>query len=374
MTASQAPITLGELATRVAQVTPCRLVGEPGTPVRSVCHPRSLEGQGCLVPAWDPEVAGELEALAASGQVVAVLAGQACEPSAGLFSGALIAERPRLALGIVLRGFARSWQPELGVDPTAWVDPSARIAASARVGAFAVVGPDSSVGERAVLHAHVSLGAGAVVGDDSVLHPGARVGDRCLLGRRVVLMPNAVVGADGFSFDSAQPGPLDGVDGDVQPWIKIPSIGHVVLEDDVELGAGSCVDRANLGSTRIGRGTKIDNLVQVGHNNDVGEHCLLCGQAGVSGSCRLGDGVVLAGQAGVIEHRKIGRQAVVLAQSAVFRHLPDGAVVFGTPARAREQWFRKQAAAGRVDSLRSRVKELEARLAALEGRGEDVSR
>ena len=366
MTAEQRPISLGELAARVDPITPCRVVGDPCTQVHAVCHPRALEERGCLVPAWDRAVAGELTRLAASHRVVALLVGEAPSVSVDGLGGVLVADRPRLALGVLLRGFVRTWRPERGVDPTARIAASARVARTARIGAFAVVGPGCDVGERAVLHDHVSLGADVVVGEDSVLHPGARVGDRCQLGRRVVLMPNSVVGADGFSFDAAGPPcPVQGA-GDVQPWVKIPSIGRVVLEDDVEVGACSCVDRANLGDTRIGRGTKIDNLVQVGHNNDVGEHCLLCGQVGLSGSCRVGDGVVFAGQSGAIEHRSIGRGAVVLAQSAAFKDVPDGAVVFGTPARPRDQWFRKKAAANRVDSLRARVAELEARLAALE--------
>jgi len=346
------PKTLGGLAARVAEVTPCRVAGDPATVIRQVCHPRDLPGPDALVPAWDPRLArlAELAEVAA-----AVLVGEDVDLPPGL--PALVAERPRLALGVVLGGFARSWQPEPGIDPTARVHASARVAETARVGAFVVVGPGCEVAEEAALHPHVSLGAGVVVGAGSVLHAGARVGDRCRLGQRVVLMPNAVVGADGFSFER----PDDG-----GPWAKIPSIGDVVLEDDVELGACACVDRANLGTTRIGRGTKIDNLVQVGHNNRLGEHCLLCGQVGISGSCEVGDGVVFAGQAGVSEHRNLGAGSVVMARAAVFRDLPDGSVVFGTPARPRAEWLRNQAAANRAGALRERVKELEARLEALE--------
>lgn len=356
-------MTLGDLAARVAQTTPCRVQGDPATSIQRICHPRSLEGPGALVPAWDVQVAGGLEGLerlAAEESVAAVLVGEDGDVPPGL--SALVARRPRLALGVVLRGFSRTWQPEPGVDPTARVAESARVAETARVGAFVVIGPGCQVGAGVVLHDHVSLGADVVVGEGSVLRAGARVGDRCRLGRRVVLMPNAVVGADGFSFER-----VDG-EGPVQEWTKIPSIGHVVLEDDVEIGAGSCVDRANLGATRIGRGTRIDNLVQVGHNNDIGEHCLLCGQVGISGSCRVGDGVIFAGQAGVSEHRTLGRDSVVMARAAVFKDLPDGSVVFGTPARPRAEWLRQQAAANRVEPLRARVRELEARLAALEAR------
>jgi UDP-3-O-[3-hydroxymyristoyl] glucosamine N-acyltransferase len=190
----------------------------------------------------------------------------------------------------------------------------------------------------------------------------------------VIVQANAVIGAAGFSYDTATPSNVDaarGLDVEpiVQPWIRIPSVGIVEVGDDVEIGAGACIDRPTLGVSRIGAGTKIDNLVQIAHHVQIGEHCLLAAQVGVAGSCVIEDGAVLGGQVGVVDHQRIGRLAVVLAGADVHSDIPPAEVVAGAPARPRWEWFRRLGAAGRVDRLRRRLDSLEARLAALEGGG-----
>ena len=362
-------MTLLALAERVRRHMPCELIGSPDTSIDAVCHPRSLRGQASLVPLFDPALADLVPQLVASRRVAALLLTDASLVPPGGRIGALVVERPRVALGAVLSYFERPHRPDVGVDPTARVHASAVVDNTARIGAFGVVGPDCVVGPRTVLHPHVTLGAAVHVGADCVLHSGVRVGDRCGLGARVVLQPNAVIGADGFGFDTPRPSSLEG--GEVQPWLKVPSLGRVVLEDDVEVGAGACVDRANLGETRIGRGSKLDNLVQVAHNVQIGEHCLFAGQVGIAGSARVGDGAVFAGQSGAKDHTSVGAGAVVMAQSGVFRDVPDGQVVFGTPARERSKALRSQAATARAAELRDTVRRLEARVADLERAADD---
>ncbi len=213
-------------------------------------------------------------------------------------------------------------RPGVGVHPSAVVDSAARIDPKACVGPLCVIGPGASVAAGAVLMASVQVGRDAVVGADSVLHPGVVVGDRCVVGRSCILHGNVVLGADGFGY---QPG--------AQGLVKVPHIGNVELGDHVEIGACSCVDRAKFGSTTIGAGTKIDNLVQIGHNCRVGKSCIICGQCGLSGSVTLGDGVVLAGSVGIADNLTIGAGARIGARSGLADDVPAGETWLGTPAQ-----------------------------------------
>jgi UDP-3-O-[3-hydroxymyristoyl] glucosamine N-acyltransferase len=194
------------------------------------------------------------------------------------------------------------------------------------------------------------------VGADCLLHPRVVVEDGCRVGDRCIIHAGTVLGSDGYGFAT-----VDGV------HHKVPQVGIVVLEDDVELGANVCVDRAALGETRIGRGTKVDNLVQIAHNVEIGEHCLLVAQSGISGSTRLGRHVVVAGQAGCSGHLTIGDGAVLVARAAAFKNVPAGTTVAGAPARPHREWLKANANLQRLDALRDRITELERRLADLEG-------
>jgi UDP-3-O-[3-hydroxymyristoyl] glucosamine N-acyltransferase len=265
--------------------------------------------------------------------------------------------QPYAAVAAVLRVFFPEPAVAPGVHPTAHVADGARVSPGATVGAFAVVGQRSVVETGAVVHPHVFVGPDCRIGEGSVLHPHVVLRERVTLGRRVIVHPGSVLGADGFGYV------FDG-----QAHRKIPQVGGVVVEDDVEIGANVTVDRATLGETVIGRGTKIDNLVQIGHNTVVGADTIIVAQAGVAGSCRIGRGVVLAGQAGIADHVTVGDGARVGSQAGVHRDVPAGAGMIGTPAMPGDAGLRALAAIGRLPELLRDVRALGRRVAALERR------
>lgn len=262
----------------------------------------------------------------------------------------LVVVNPSVALARLCTKIEQAlWpRPIPGIHATAWIGPGATVPASAAVGPHCVVEGGAVLGEKVHLQAQVFIGRGARVGEGSWLMPGVVVAAECILGRRVRLQPGVVVGSDGFGYDF--------VGGRHE---KLPQVGTVEIGDDVEIGANTTLDRARFSRTLIGEGTKIDNLVQIAHNVVVGKHCLICAQAGISGSSTLEDYVVLAGQVGLVGHITVGRGAKVGAQSGVSRDVPPGASVFGTPSLPLmlEQ---------RIIALRSKIPELFKRVAALE--------
>ena len=246
-----------------------------------------------------------------------------------------------------------------GIAPGAHIHPDAIIHPTATVMAGAMLEAHSKVGARTVIYPGVYLGPGALIGDDCRLYSNVSVAAACRVGHRVVLHSSCVVGSDGFGFAFNPEGP---------EHFKVPQVGIVRIEDDVEIGACSCIDRATFGETVIGRGTKIDNLVQIAHNVKVGPLSLLCAQAGVSGSAEIGSGVVLAGQVGVVGHIRVGDLAKVGAQSGVGQSVPDGAVVSGTPAINHAKWLRSSVAFEELSELTKEVRRLRRRVEHLEGK------
>lgn len=230
---------------------------------------------------------------------------------------------PSFALALICRDIEGTLlpKPAAGIHPTAHVEADAQVDPTASVGAFCYVGAQSKVGAGAVLESHVSLGRAASIGAGSHLFPRVVVSDYCVIGERNRLLQGCVIGADGYGYAF--------VDGAHQ---RIPQIGNVVTEPDVDVGANSTIDRARFGTTVIGAGTKIDNQVQIGHNVRIGKCCLLVGQSGVSGSAELGDGVIVAGQAGIGGHLKVGDGAIVAGASGVTRSVPAKGKVGGMPA------------------------------------------
>jgi UDP-3-O-[3-hydroxymyristoyl] glucosamine N-acyltransferase len=247
-----------------------------------------------------------------------------------------------------------------GVHPTAILEPGCVVDPTAHVGPYVVIGEGSRIGAGATLHAFVAVGRGCAVGEGAVLHPHAVLYDGTELGAAVIVHAGVVLGADGFGYATHG-----------GAHHKVPQLGRVVIEANVEVGANSTVDRATLGATRIGEGTKIDNLVQVGHNVQVGRHSILCGQAGIAGSARLGDGVVLAGQAGVAGHIQLGNRVQVAAKSAALASVEEGTAVAGIPAVEIRKWRRQTVLISRLEEMSRRLRALERRLGNTAEEGED---
>jgi len=267
----------------------------------------------------------------------------------------LVVENVEAAVAKVLGDLAEERdRPQTGVDESARVSPQAELADDVAVGLGVTIGPGTRIGAGTVIHANVCISAGVSIGANTTLLAGAVILDRCVIGSGVIVGPNSVIGADGFGYFTQQ-----GV------HHKIPHIGNVVIEDDVEIGACSCVDRAKFGSTVIGAGTKIDNLVQVAHNVQVGKGCILCAQVGVAGSAKLGAYVVAGGHAGFRDNVTIGDQVRCSAFAAVASDVPDGAVVAGIPAHDARQTFRELRALERLPELLKKVRAIEARLESL---------
>ena len=237
------------------------------------------------------------------------------------------------------------------------IHPSAAIAASAQVDPTAHIGPHCTIGERVKIGANVVLQSGNFVGDDSVLgeatnlFPNATIYSRSQIGKRVRIHSGAVIGSDGFGYVF-----------DTSFHRKVPQIGNVVIGDDVEIGSNSSVDRGALGSTVIGKGTKIDNLVQVAHNVEIGEHCILCSQVGIAGSAKLGSYCVLAGQVGIAGHLKIGNKVTVGSKAGVMHNIPDGEMWLGIPAQPDKQAKRIMIAMQRLPDLFKKIAEWEKKL------------
>ena len=243
------------------------------------------------------------------------------------------------------------------VHPSAVIDPSAQIAENVWIGACAVIGPSSRIEEGVRIYPNVTIYEDVSIGKDSIIHSGAVIRERSQLGQRVIIHNNAVVGCDGFGYAKDEQ----------RSWLKIPQTGRVVIEDDVEIGAGTTIDRASVGESRIGRGTKLDNLVQIGHSCSIGEDSLLCAQVGLAGSSHIGSRVILAGQAGVAGHLTIGDDVVLTAKSATSHDVPAGKVISGIPAFDNKEWLRSTAAYRRLGEMQRRIRELEKKLESKEG-------
>ena len=339
----------------IAEALKADLAGDGELVVEGVNHPAAA-GPRDLALALEETALAALGASAA--QAAIVLRGS--ETPARL-RAVLTVDHPRYALASLTRLFASAPHATTGIHPTAVVDPSAVIEEPASIGPFVQIGPGARIGRGTVILAHVTIGAHARIGAEALLHPGVRIGERVEIGDRAILHNNASIGADGFSFAIPEPGspPPAGA-----PRIsRIASLGTVILGPDVEVGANSCIDRGTIEATVIGAGTKIDNLVMIGHNNQIGEGCLIAGRVGISGSCRIGNRVILAGGVGIADHITIGDDAVVLAGAQVgSNRIAPGAVVIGMPAMPRDKFFEQVRYMFRLKKIFTDVAEIKRRL------------
>jgi UDP-3-O-[3-hydroxymyristoyl] glucosamine N-acyltransferase len=309
---------------------------ENGSPDTEITGLNGIEqaGPGELTFVSNPKYA----AAAKSTRAAAVIVG---EDFPAIPAAMLRAKDPYLSFAHALELFCKRPAYPAGVHATAVVHESARIGQNAHIGPYVVIGDNVEIGADAVLLAHVVIYPGVKIGDNFFAHARATVRENCRIGNNVLLQNGVVIGADGFGFAKTAEG----------HWHKIPQPAPVIIEDDVEVQANSCIDRASVGETRIGRGVKVDNLVQVGHGTNVGEDALLCAQVGLAGSTDIGKRAILTGQVGVVGHCKVGENAIVTPQSGVAADIPAGALVSGSPAVDHKAWLKYSAILPRLPEL-----------------------
>lgn len=358
--------SLSELAPRIE----CTVVGDRDVRISGIASPGSTPGPEDLIVAFTPGA----ERAVAGKPLAAVLVEEGQDRPEGP-RAYLVSPRGRVAFALLLQLFENQRFAPAGFHPTAVVDETAEVAADALIGPLCVVGPGAVIGAGARLLSQVTVSRGAKVGEGSTLYPGARIGEDVILGRAVVVQANAVIGAEGFSYVSREPNaielaqPRDGVARTENgPVVRMPSLGTVVLEDEVEIGANTTIDRATLGATRIGARSKIDNQVQIGHNCQVGSDCLMSGQSGLSGSVKMGDRAVIGGKAGIADHRKIGTNAMVAAASGVGADIPDGEIWIGYPADRKDRKFNEWMSVGRLGRFMRDIVDLQRRLLKVEAK------
>jgi UDP-3-O-[3-hydroxymyristoyl] glucosamine N-acyltransferase len=362
---AQMSITLGWLASELGG----ELVGDPGIEIRRVVHPAYAESRHDLALVYSESVAPIVRERMVQTALVPMT------PEVPGIPNQIKVPRPRVALARLLEIFARPPFVSSGIHPTAFIDPTAQVAADVCAGPLCWVGPNAKIGPGTRLVSGVHIGADAEIGSDCLFFPGVCVGDRVRIGNRVIIKMNAAIGNDGFSFQTMEPGSAEVTrqTGKVQPTdsrtLRINSVGTVVLGDDVEVGACACIDRATLHETRIGRGTKIDNLVQIAHNVQIGEDCIVVALAGVAGSAAIGNRVLIAAQAGIPDHMTIGDDSLIMPQAGVAGNLPPKSYVGGSPAVPRKQFINDLMQVKRIKGLGKRIKELEERLGRLENGG-----
>ncbi len=280
---------------------------------------------------------------------------------------AVFVARPRVAMAGLSRMFDPGPEIAPGIHPSAVVDPSARIGDGAAIGPFVVIGRGVVIGARARIGSHSSVAEEAVLGEDALIGAGVRIGARVKIGDRVILHAGAVLGSDGFSFVTPEKSGVEQVretlgdrkDAKSQSWTRIHSLGSVQIGDDVEIGANCAIDRGTIADTVIGRGTKLDNLVHIGHNVQVGEDTLLCGQVGIAGSARIGSRVVLGGQCGVSDNIFVGDDVIAGGATKIFTNAPAGRVLMGSPAMKMDSHVEIYKALRRLPRLAATVAKLQ---------------
>jgi UDP-3-O-[3-hydroxymyristoyl] glucosamine N-acyltransferase len=348
--------------TDIAQALGAQAEGALDLAVTHAAEPAQA-GPDALALAMDPKYA---DGLAKGGARAAILWPGADWRGMGL-EAAIFAPRPRMAMAGVSQLMDPGYAFGTGIHPQACIDPSAVVAEGARIGPFTSIGPRSVIGARACIGPNVSVAEDVVIGDDVILHAGARIAARVRIGARFIGQPNCVVGGCGFSFVTPEPSAAEDVRASLsgtrdlrqQKWQRIQSLGSVTIGDDVELGANSSIDRGTVRDTVIGSGTKIDSVVQIGHNVQIGEDCMLCGMAGVAGSARIGNRVLLGGKVAVNDNIFVGDDVIAGGAARIYTNVPAGRAMLGDPATKIETQLEIRKALRRLPRLAATVAELQ---------------
>ncbi|MBD3803733.1 MAG: UDP-3-O-(3-hydroxymyristoyl)glucosamine N-acyltransferase [Thioclava sp.] len=301
-----------------------------------------------------------------SGQARAALLWEGADWRSYGLEAAIFVTRPRLAMA----GLSKAFDPGLvvapGIHPSCVIDPSVEIGEGAAIGPFTVIGKGVTIGPNARIVGQVTIAEEARIGADALIYPGARIGARVVIGDRLICQPGAVIGSDGFSFVTPEPSGVEEIRTTLeqrteiteQKWTRIHSLGTVEIGDDVEIGANACIDRGTVRATAIGSGSKLDNMVHIGHNVQVGEDCLLCGQVGIAGSTKIGDRVVLAGQCGVSDNIIVGDDVIAAGGTNIYTNVPKGRTIWGSPAVKMETQLEINKSLRRLPRLFGQIAEL----------------
>lgn len=338
---------------QVAEALGGSVVGDASVEVDRAVHPKDAETGRDLALAMAPKLLDLLSDCPARAAIVA----EGMSVPDGILDGYIAVGRSRYAMAGVTQAFELPVHSEVGIHPSAVNDSGKALPDDVRIGALVYIGPGAEIGAGSIIMPQATIGANSRLGVDCLIHPGARIGERVVLGDRVIVHQNASIGADGFSFVTPEPGSVESakstgrVDATNVEIVRINSIGTVILGDDTEIGACTSIDRGTISATRIGRGSKLDDLVMIGHNVEIGENCMLCGQVGIAGSTIVGDRVVLAGQVGVADHLKIGNDVVVGGGAGVASNLPDKEVYLGTPAMKKKDFIKQVMMLRRVEPI-----------------------
>jgi UDP-3-O-[3-hydroxymyristoyl] glucosamine N-acyltransferase len=324
-----------------------KVVGDGSVTINRMA-PIDAAGPGDITFVANPKYLAKLKETTAS--AVIVKPGIEC-PGVAL----LVCDNPYLAFAKVLTALHVRRPEAQGVMDGAWVDPSAELGADVTIHPGCVIGKKARIGRGTILYPGVVVYDAVEIGEDCLVHAGVSIREQCRIGNRVVIQPGAVIGSDGFGFAP-----------DGKAYYKIPQVGIVSIEDDVEVGANVCIDRAAMGVTLVKRGTKIDNLVQIAHNVSVGEDTILVAQVGIAGSSKVGNHCTLGGQVGVSGHIKIGDNTMVAAQSGIISDLPPGQVFSGTPTMPHREWLKASAGVKNLPAMRKTINSLQKRIEELE--------
>ncbi len=336
------------------------------TRVKAVAVDPMSAGEGELALVFDPKLARRISECRAEAVVV--------PPDVKTDLPSVVVERPLLALARMLKAVSpRRFLPEPGVHPAAVVDPTCELGADVAIGPMVVIGPHTKIGRGTTIMAGCIIGGAVTIGEDCHLHPGCLVADYVQIGDRVILQQGASLGSDGFGYVTERPSNMERrlagiaeLSREPNPLVKIPQIGTVVLEDDVEIGSNATIARATMGATTIGKGSKIDNLVMVAHNARVGREVIVVSLSGIAGSCVLGDRSIIAGHVGIKDHLKVGADSIVEGMAGVMRDVPEGEVVTGIPAVNAREHFTNLAHVRKLPRLADELKALKKKVAELE--------